>query len=140
MSFFFGTLYMSRYQSVKTHSQGRFTSIWDRNQECSFHIYGAFFTYTPGTPPYEPLAQPARVPRMWVVERDPRASLGRRGARGDGLVVVFWASLVVATESPRVAVGHPVGREGVPRECMTSHARPWASHACGLSRGIMGHL
>ena len=27
---------------------------------------------------------------------------------GDGLVVVFWASLVVAAESPRVAVGHPV--------------------------------
>ena len=94
----------------------------------------------PGTPPYEPLGPPVRVPRMWGVERDPRASLGRRGARGDGLVVVFWASLVVAAESPRVAVGHPVGREGVPRECMTSHARPWASHACGLSRGIMGHL
>ena len=48
---------------------------------------------------YEPLAPSVRVPRMWGVERDPRASLGRRGARGDGLVVVFWASLVVAVES-----------------------------------------
>ena len=62
-------------------------------------------------PPYEPLGPPVRVPRMWGVERDPRASLGRRGARGDGLVVVFWASLVAAAESPRVAVGHPVGRD-----------------------------
>ena len=51
-------------------------------------------------------------------------------------MVVFWASLVVATESPRVAVGHPVGREGVPRECMTSHARPWASHVCGQASRV----
>ena len=50
-----------------------------------------------------------RIPRMWGVDRDHRASLGRRGAQGDGLVVVFWTSLVVAAESPRVAVGHPVG-------------------------------
>ena len=28
---------------------------------------------------------------MWGVERDPRASLGRRGAHGDGLVGVFGA-------------------------------------------------
>ena len=48
---------------------------------------------------------------------------------------------MVAAESPHVAVGHLVqGREGLPRECMTSHARPWASHACRLSRGTMGHL
>ena len=40
------------------------------------------------------------------------ASLGTRGARGDGLVVVFWASLVVVAESPRVAVGHPATRNG----------------------------
>ena len=30
------------------------------------------------------------------------------------------------------------GRVSVPRECMTSHARPWGSHACRPSRGIMG--
>ena len=40
-----------------------------------------------------------RVPaRMWGVERDPRASLGRRGARGGGLVVVFWALLPMSNE------------------------------------------
>ena len=56
-----------------------------------FVIYEGFFTYTPGTSRYEPLAPPVRVPRMWGMERDPRASLGRRRARGDGLVMVFWA-------------------------------------------------
>ena len=53
---------------------------------------------------------------MGRVERDPKTSLGRCGARRDGLVVVFWASLVVEAESPRVAVGPPVGREDVLRE------------------------
>ena len=56
------------------------------------------------------------------------------------LVVVFGASSVVAVESPRVTLVYPMGRSGVPRECMTSHARQWASHACGLSRGTMGCL
>ena len=41
-------------------------------------------------PRYKPLGPPTRVPRMWGVERDPWTSLGRQGARGDGLVVVFW--------------------------------------------------
>ena len=81
-----------------------------------------------------------RAPRMWGVERDIGASMGRRGMRGDGLVVVFWASLVMAVESAvrrRVGTrwGEGVERGWVPRGYMTSHARPWASHACGLSRG-----
>ena len=40
---------------------------------------------------------------MWGVERDPRASLGRRGAHGDGLVGVFGAVSVAAVESLRAA-------------------------------------
>ena len=94
----------------------------------------------PTTPPYESLCPPTRAPRMWGMERDPRAPLGRRGAQRGGLVVVFGGSLGVAVEPPRVALVYPVGRSGVPRECMTSHARQWASHACGLSRGTMGCL
>ena len=42
-----------------------------------------------------------RAPRMWGVARDPRASLGRRGAHGDGLMGVFRALLVAAVESLR---------------------------------------
>ena len=38
---------------------------------------------------------------MWGVARDPRASLGRRGAHGDGLMGVFRALLVAAVESLR---------------------------------------
>lgn len=38
----------------------------------------------------------------------------------------------MAVEPPRIALVYPMGRSGVPRECMTSHARQWASHACGL--------
>ena len=41
---------------------------------------------------------------MWGVERDPRASLGRRGAHGDGLVGVFGAVSVAAVESLRGTV------------------------------------
>ena len=66
-------------------------------------IYEGFFTYTPGTSRYEPLAPPVRVPRMWGMERDPRASLGRRRARGDGLVMVFWALVVVVRWSRRAS-------------------------------------
>ena len=73
--------------------------------------------------------------------------LGRTGADAVDLSAVrpgrmyrppgqrFGASSVVAMESPRVTLVYPMGRSGVPRECMTSHARQWASHACGLSRG-----
>ena len=46
---------------------------------------------------------------MWGVERDPRASLGRRGAHGDGLVEVFGASAAVAVESLRGSVWSVVG-------------------------------
>ena len=67
-----------------------------------------------------------RAPRMWGVERDPGAPLGRRGVQRGGLVVVFGGSSVVAVEPPRVALVYPVGRGGVPRECMTFNARQWA--------------
>ena len=36
---------------------------------------------------------------MWGVERGPRASMGRRGAHGDGIVGVFGAVSVAAVES-----------------------------------------
>ena len=84
----------------------------------------AFFSlYMPTTPPYESLCPSPRTPRMWSVERDPRAPLGRRGAQQGGLVVVFGGSLGVAVEPPRVALVYPMGRSGVPRECMTSAMR-----------------
>ena len=86
-----------------------------------------------------------RAPRMWGVERDTGASMGRRGTRGDGLVVVFWASLVVAVESAarrRVGTrrGEAVERRGATRGYDLPHARPGASHSCGLSRGTTGCL
>ena len=37
-----------------------------------------------------------RAPCMWGVARDPIASLGRRGAHGDGLMRVFSALSVAA--------------------------------------------
>ena len=61
----------------------------------------------PGTPPYELPGRPMRAPRMWGVERDPRASLGRRGAHGDGLAGVFGAVSVAAVESLRGTVLAP---------------------------------
>ena len=74
-----------------------------------------FNTTSHKVPPYEPLGPPMRAPRMWGVERDIGASMGRRGMRGDGLVVVFWASLVMAVESAvRRRVGTRWG-EGVER-------------------------
>lgn len=84
-----------------------FTSIWQARESA----FSEFFSRTRrGRPSNELLAPPARVSRMWGVERDTRASLGRRGARGDGLVVVSWASLVVAAESGLgVAASHRVG-------------------------------
>ena len=67
-----------------------------------------FSIYTHSTPLYEPLGLPMRAPRMWDVERGPRASLGRQKAHGDGLVGVFEASSVVAVQSLRGIVGHPL--------------------------------
>ena len=75
---------------------------------------GKFFTYTPGTPPYDPPGQLMRAPRMWGVERDPRASLGRRGAHGEGLVGVFGAVSMAAVESLRGSLVSPWGRCGNP--------------------------
>ena len=74
-------------------------------------IFGRFLLYVPTTPPYKTPSQPMRAPRMWGVERDPRASLGRRGAHGDGLVGVFQ--------------GGVRGRGGV------AHAAPWAPRVGG---------
>ena len=54
---------------------------------------------------------------MWVVEKGPRASMGRRGAHGDDLVGVFGAVSVAAVESLRGAAwrsGGTVGTVGVP--------------------------
>ena len=56
--------------------------------------------------PHESLGPPMRAPRMWCVERDPKASLGSREVHGDIPVVVFWASSLVVVESPRAVVGH----------------------------------
>ena len=53
-----------------------------------------FNLYMPTTPPYESLRLPTRAPRMWGVERDPGAPLGRRGVQRGGLVVVFGGSRV----------------------------------------------
>ena len=61
--------------------------------------------YTPTMPPYELLGHPMRAPRMWGVERDPRASLGRQGKHWDSLVGVFGAVSVAAVESLRGTVG-----------------------------------
>ena len=49
---------------------------------------------------------PMRAPRIWSVARDPRASLGRRGAHGADLMGVFWA-LLVATVGATGAGGAP---------------------------------
>ena len=46
-------------------------------------IFRRFLLYVPTTAPYKPPSQPMRAPHMWGVERDPRASLGRRGAHRD---------------------------------------------------------
>ena len=66
---------------MTTHDKKRSQSLEGLLHEnmygTGYFIYGAFFTYTPGTPRYEPLGPPVHVPRMWGVERDPRASLGR---------------------------------------------------------------
>lgn len=45
---------------------------------------------------------------MWGVERGPRASMGRRGAHGDGIVGVFGA--VSAVESLRGSLAAPYMR------------------------------
>ena len=87
--------------------------------------------------PYEALGQPMRDPRMWGVALDPRASLGRRGAHGAGLVVVFWALSVAAVESLAQQSGITGDWENLLQsEFMVWNARPWASHTCGRSRGI----
>ena len=73
-----------------------------------------------------------RAPRMWGVARDPRASLGRRGALGYGLMGVFRVLSVAAVESLRDDLRGTVGTWGIPRVslygilCAPMHApRMW---------------
>ena len=79
-----------------------------------------------------------RAPRMWSLAGDPRASLGRRGAHGDGLMVVFWALSVAAVESLRNDLRGTVGTEVIPR---VSSWHPMRAHACpthvGSGRGTL---
>ena len=91
--------------------------------------------YTPTMPPYELLGHPMRAPRMWGVERDPRASLGRQGKHWDSLVGVFGAVSVAAVESLRGSLVAPWAPWESPREFLAARARPWASPACRRSRG-----
>ena len=51
---------------------------------------------------------------MWVVARDPRDSLGRRGAHGAGLMGVFRALSVAAVESLRGSLEAPCALGGSP--------------------------
>ena len=74
-------------------------------------IFGRFLPYVPRAPPYEPLGLPIRAPRMWGMGRDPIASLGRRGAHGDGLMGMFGAMFVVAAESLRSSINGISGRQ-----------------------------
>ena len=55
-----------------------------------------------------------RAPRMWGVARDPRDSLGRRGAHGAGLMGVFRALSVAAVESLRGSLAAPCALGGSP--------------------------
>ena len=41
---------------------------------------------------------------MWGVERDHKVSLDGQGMHGESITVAFYASLLVAVESPHVAV------------------------------------
>ena len=72
-----------------------------------------------------------RAPRMWGVERDPRASLGGRGAHGDDLVGVFGAVSVAAVESLRGSLVAPCAPWESPREFMAARARPRLGFGCG---------
>ena len=69
-----------------------------------------------------------RAPRMWGVARDPRTSLGRRGAHGDGLMGVFRALSAAAVESLHDDLRGTVGTGGIPSVSswppMRAHARP----------------
>ena len=51
---------------------------------------------------------------MWGVARDPRDSLGRRGAHGAGLTGVFRALSVAAVESLRGSLAAPCALGGSP--------------------------
>ena len=56
-----------------------------------------------------------RGPHMWGVARDPRVSLGRRGAHKAGLMGVFWALSVTAVQSLRDDLRGTVGTWGIPK-------------------------
>ena len=77
-----------------------------------------------------------RVPHMWGMARDPKASLGRRGAHGAGLRGgcsgrCRWPrwSRCAAAWRHRVHWGDPQS------ECMASHACPCVPHAYGAWQG-----
>ena len=53
-----------------------------------------------------------RSPRMWGVARHPRASLGRQGVHGDGLMGVSRALSVATVESLRGSLRGTVGTGG----------------------------
>ena len=58
---------------------------------------------------------------------------------------LIWSQMALSGACYDQGAGAPatrcaVGRSGVPRECMASHARQWASHACSPSRGTTGCL
>ena len=86
----------------------------------------------PGTPPYEPLGPPVRVPRMWGVARDPIATLGTRGVHGFGRVVVFWALSVAAVESLCGQPGSTVCTGAFDFALVTTDPIAAAMASCGL--------
>ena len=79
-----------------------------------------------------------RAPRMWGVARDPRDSLGRRGAHGTGLMGVFRALSVAAVESLRDDLRGTVGTGVIHRVSLWP---PRRAHAClthvGRVRGAL---
>ena len=79
-----------------------------------------------------------RDPRMWWVKRGSRASLGRRGALGYGLMGVLRVLLVAAVESLRDDLRGTVGTGVIHRVSLWP---PRRAHAClthvGRVRGAL---
>ena len=103
-----------------------------RVYEAGYFILRKCFHVHVGDAPLRAPRPTQRAPRMWGVERDPRASLG---AHGDGLAGVFGAvSVAAVVESLRGRA--PWAPWESPYEFLAARARPWASPTCGRSRGI----
>ena len=79
-----------------------------------------------------------RAPRMLGVARHPRASLGRQGAHGDGLLGVSRALSVATVESLRDGLRGTVGTGVIHRVSLWP---PRRAHAClthvGRVRGAL---